>query len=210
MSTEPDHPHHTRPGASPYRPTGSPPTVLTMPRFDRWVMFVGLPVAGVVLSLLLPVLARWLLDLGTGLPIRPAFRFLGGIDNWWKALAAAAIGALAGLAAAATAATRTATVKVGDADLVIEVGGRRQTIVRADVDAVFLDGKNIVVQDTGSRRLFSTPLDAPGTRSRRLSASAATGGWRATRPSGSTGSGGPTVTSCPPTSTRCSPHVRRH
>jgi hypothetical protein len=164
MPSEPDQPRTAEPGPAPSGSVGSPPTLLTMPRTERRVMWVGLPLAGVVLSLLLPMLARWLLDVSNGLPLKPVFWFLGEIDDWWKVLTSAAVGALVGIGAAAAAAKRTVTVSVGDDDVVVVMGAgdgdRRRTVARAEVEAIFLDGRNIVVQGADSRRLISARLDA--------------------------------------------------
>ena len=197
--------HHSR-----AQPSGSPPTTLTTPRLDRWVMFLGLPATGVVLSLLLPVLARRLLDLGTGLPVKPVFWFLGEIDNWWRVMVAAAVGALVGLGSAVKVAKRTASVTVGDADLVVEVGGRRRTWFVATSTPSFSTVRTSSCRTPAPAAYTARRCGHRDTPSRGHSASAATDGWRATRTATSTGRGALAGTSCPPRSTRCSPPARRH
>lgn len=56
-------------------------TVLTYPVVDRLVIFLGIPAAALLVAALLPPLARWVLGLSTGFPMRPVFRLVGAIDS---------------------------------------------------------------------------------------------------------------------------------
>ena len=136
-------------------------TVLGYPVVDRLVLFVGVPALGVLLAAVLPPLARWLLGLSTGLLFRPLVRFLAAVDEPWEVAVALAVGLVSGLGVAFVAMAESATVTLTDDELRVEREDRTRTVAREDVDAVFLDGRNLVVLDRESRQLVRDPPRAP-------------------------------------------------
>jgi hypothetical protein len=137
-------------------------TVLALPLADRLVIFVGIPGLAVLLGLLLPPFARWLLDLSPGLPVRPVFRFVGAVDRPWQIAVNLVIWLLLGLVVARSAATESAKVTVGDAEVRLEHDNRTWTVRRADAVAVFLDRKKLVILDRESRQLVRDPVQVSG------------------------------------------------
>lgn len=137
-------------------------TVLTMPRADRLVVAIGLPLGGLLLGGLLPAVSRAVLQRWHhGLPLGFVLRLFASVDEAWELVVAVGVGAIAGLGIAAVAFANSVTVRLTDAALRLErPGDDPRTIARADVDAVFLDGKTLVVLDRQSRQLASEPLDA--------------------------------------------------
>jgi hypothetical protein len=136
-------------------------TVLALPVADRLVLFIGIPALVVLLGLLLPPLARWALGLSIGLPLRPVFKLVGAADQPWEIAINLAIWLAVGLGIAFTAFTESARVTLTDAELRLDQGDRNRTIARADVAAVFLDGKKLVVLDSESRHLARDTPAAP-------------------------------------------------
>lgn len=135
-------------------------TVLEMPRADRLTLIIGLPAGGLLLGLVLPSLARWVLGhWHHGLPFGFLVRMLAEIDQAWKLLIAAAVGAVAGAGIAAAAVTESMTLTVTDAELRLTRQGETATIQRAEVDAVFLDGRVLVVLDRSSCQLASERVE---------------------------------------------------
>ena len=144
------------------RPDPSGSTVLGFLLIDRIALFIGIPALALLFGLLLPPFARWALGFSTGLPVRPVFRVLGAVDQPWEIVVDLAIWLAVGLAIAFSAYQESTTVTLTDADLRLDKGDWHQTIARADVDTVFLDGKKLVVLDRESRQLASEPHRAPG------------------------------------------------
>jgi hypothetical protein len=150
--------------------TGGPGggTVLAPPLADRLVIFIGIPGLAVLLGLLLPPFARWLLGLSHGLPVRPVFRFIGAADRPWEIAINLVIWLLVGLAVARSAASDSTKVTVGDADVRLDQDNRldqdkrTRTVRRADAVAVFLDGKKLVILDHESRQLVRDPVQLSG------------------------------------------------
>lgn len=134
------------------RPAGDQ-TVLAYPLTDRLVIVVGIPALAVLVGAGLPVLARWALSLPGGLPMGFVFRFIGAADTPLEVGINLAIWLLVGLAIAGAAWTESAKLTLTDTELSLDVEGGTRTIARSDVDAVFLDGKYLVVLDSESRLL---------------------------------------------------------
>jgi hypothetical protein len=129
-------------------------TVVEAPLADRIFLFVGIPAVVVILGLSLPPLARWALDWETALPIRPVFRLVGAIDRPWEIVVNLAIWLVLAFALAFAAMTDSMKLAVTDATIEVDKANRKRTVSRADVAAVFLDGKNLVVLDRESHQLI--------------------------------------------------------
>jgi hypothetical protein len=124
---------------------------------ERLLIVVGLPVLGVLVGAALPVVARWALDLSRGLPFRFVFRVVGAVDRPWEIAVNLAIWLVVGVAVAYTALGETVRLTVTDDALRVEQRDRDETIGRADVADVFLDGDRIVVLDHRSLPLTRDP-----------------------------------------------------
>ena len=126
-------------------------------RGARLLTVVGLPVLGLLVGAALPMIARWALDLSRGLPFRPVFRVVGAVDRPWEIAVNLTIWLVVGVAVAYTALGETVRLTVTDDTLRIEQRDRDETIGRADVADVFLDGDRIVVLDHRSLALARDP-----------------------------------------------------
>jgi hypothetical protein len=126
-------------------------TVLGYPLADRLVLFLGIPAVAVLVGLLLPVVARWVLGLSSGLPLRPLFRLIGSVNRPVEIVINLVIWLLLGLAVARVASKDATKMTLTDDELCFGTGSRR--ITRADTAAVFLDGRKLVVLDGESRQL---------------------------------------------------------
>ncbi|MBB6421378.1 hypothetical protein [Streptomyces sp. AK010] len=134
-------------------------TVLGYPRSDMMVILLGMPLLGVALGLLLPVVARWAIELPK-LPLRTVFKFLAAADEPWKVAAFMGGGLLLGIGFAFVALSESLKITLTDARMEIEREDRK-TIDRADVAAVFMDGKSLVVLDHDSRQFVRGTHEAP-------------------------------------------------
>jgi hypothetical protein len=132
--------------------------VLGLTRSDRVVVRGGFPILGGLIGWALPVVARWLLGLDW-VPFAGPLRLLGRLDGTWGQGAAAAGGALLGALAGFMAVHEALRVTVGDEGLVVEKGDSRRTVAKSDIDAVFVDGRQLVVLDRASRQVVRDRLE---------------------------------------------------
>lgn len=128
------------------------PTVVADPAWVWRLLWVVFPLAGAGLAVLLRLLAGWL----AGLPGRPGpgwFRLLGDAPEPWATLVAVVVGLVAGLLFTGYAQSESLTVTVAGDRLTLARGERTTTLMREEVGAVFLDGRDLVVlgPDTAER-----------------------------------------------------------
>jgi hypothetical protein len=136
-------------------------TELGLPRGERIVIFFAVPVVGVLIGLAIPFVARWALGLSVGLPMRPVFRVVGAVDRPWEIAANLALWVVLGLLVVRSAMRESARVTVTGTELRLDRGDWSRTVARQDVEAVFAEGKRLVVLDHASRRLLNEPVQAP-------------------------------------------------
>ncbi|WP_189822648.1 YqeB family protein [Streptomyces finlayi] len=124
-------------------------------------ILVGFPAVGLGIGFLLPPLARWFDGSATG-PLRRLFEALGGLEQPWQIALCALVATLLGLLAAYVAVADSARTTVTGAALTIEPrdGKKATSLARADVAAVYLDGRDLVVLDAHGRELSRSPRQA--------------------------------------------------
>ncbi|MFG2128725.1 hypothetical protein ACGFNV_13145 [Streptomyces sp. NPDC048751] len=155
-SKRPDHTFRT-----PSATGGSTATVLGYPRSDKILILVGMPLAGAVVGLLLPVLARQITGLSK-LPLRTVAEFVASVEETWQVVAFMAGGLVVGVGFAFVSLSESLTVTLTDARLeAVHDHWGRESHARADVSAVFLDGRTLVVLDHDSRQLVRGTHAAP-------------------------------------------------
>ncbi|MFF3336806.1 hypothetical protein ACFYWX_46205 [Streptomyces sp. NPDC002888] len=136
-------------------------TVLGYPRSDRILILVGMPLVGVVIGLLLPVLARQITGLSK-LPLRTVVEFVAAVEETWQVVAFMAGGGVVGLVFAFVSLSESLTVTLTDSR--VEASHDhwgKEGYDRADVAAVFMDGTTLVVLDHDSRQLVRGTHAAP-------------------------------------------------
>lgn len=141
---------------------GAGVTVLGLPRGDRIVIYAGAPLAGVLLAFGLPWIANWLLQFDR-LPLPGLVRLLASFDGptGWKSLAWLGGGLLLGAVLAVIATVESLKLTLTDQQLRIDKSGKTRFIARAEIGAVFLDGKELVLLDRRTRELLRDTHDAP-------------------------------------------------
>ncbi|WP_238015304.1 hypothetical protein KZZ52_49525 [Dactylosporangium sp. AC04546] len=135
--------------------------VLGLSRFDRVLLWAGLPVLGALAGWGLPVAARWLLSL-PWTPFAGPLRLVAELDEGLGRYAGMGAGVLLGAVLAFVAVFETLRVTVGDTELRLREGDRTRTVARHDVDAVFVDGSLLVVLDRESRQVVRNKLEGAG------------------------------------------------
>ncbi|KUL30021.1 YqeB family protein [Actinoplanes awajinensis] len=115
---------------------------------DRLLITCGPAALGLLLAWVLPMVARWALDLHFWLPFRPAFVVVGAVDEPWELAVQAGILVVLGLLGTATLYENLTTVTVSRFEARIGPAG----LPRGEVTAVYLDGDDLVVLDRESRQ----------------------------------------------------------
>ncbi|MGC9670265.1 hypothetical protein ACNTMW_27445 [Planosporangium sp. 12N6] len=138
-------------------------TVLGYPIVDRLVLFLGIPAAlGLLFGFGLPAFARWLLGFSVPVPLGIVFRVFAAVDRPREVAVNAAVWVVVGLGIAVAALRTSAKVTLTGAELHLDHDDRTRTVARADIDAVFVDGKDLVVLDRESRQIFRGTHQASG------------------------------------------------
>ncbi|TDC13698.1 hypothetical protein E1265_27545 [Streptomyces sp. 8K308] len=135
-----------------------PTTQLWLPLVDRLVLLIGAPALGVGLGLLLPPVADWVEGL-PWMPMRGPFELVASFEGRWVGAALAGVGLLAGLLLVVIAFATSLRVTLSDSRLSVQLDDTTRVIERAAVDAVFMDGKKLVVLDRESRQLVRDTIE---------------------------------------------------
>jgi hypothetical protein len=132
--------------------------VLAMPPAHRAAVLVGTPSLIATVAFVLFGLVRWLVELARG-DLGPPFAGLA--DRPWRIAVGVAAWFVIGLIGTWKSVSELAKVTVTLADIRVDRPDGTQTVSRADVAAVFLDGGRLVLLDRESRQLVREPLRAP-------------------------------------------------
>jgi hypothetical protein len=134
---------------------------LGLSRADKWLIGVGSPVVGVVVGWVLPLVARWLLEL-PWVPFGGPVRLVASLDEGIGRFALVAAGLLLGLVFVFVAVHETLRVTVSDAEVRLRLGDTDRSVPRGEVSAVFVDGRMLVLLDRESRQVVRERLERAG------------------------------------------------
>ncbi|GAA4966968.1 YqeB family protein [Actinoplanes utahensis] len=137
------------------------PTVLTFSPAGRVIVLLGPAALGILLAVLLPVLARWLVD--KRFPVfGVVWRLASSVDAWWEVAVQAVILAVLGALASVEMVRRSARVTIAPGEVRLQTGDDVITVPRTRIDFVFLHGDRLVILDRESRHLFHGEPQADG------------------------------------------------
>jgi hypothetical protein len=127
-------------------------TVIGHSTSDRLVLFGGLPLAGAALGFFLPLIADWASQL-KWVPFQGPLELISTWDSWWAVLLCTAGGLIAGVLLAGLALEDTLKVTITNNDIEFLKNQKALRVPRDQVAVVFMDGREIVIQDPSSREL---------------------------------------------------------
>ncbi|MFG1626857.1 hypothetical protein [Kribbella sp. NPDC049227] len=127
-------------------------TVIGHSTTDKVVLFGGLPLIGLVLGFFLPRIADWAAR-QDWVPFQGPLKLISGWDGWWVIAVCIVIGLVAGVLLAGMALEDTLKVTVTNRSVEFLKNQKTVTVPREQVTVAFLDGKQIVLQDSTSREL---------------------------------------------------------
>jgi len=137
-------------------------TVLTFDPVGRALVLFGPALLGVLLALLVPALARWLVDVRFPV-LGIVWEVAASVDTWWKVAVQAAILAVLGALVSVEIVRRSTRVTVALRQVRLETGDDVVTVPRERIDFVFMEGRRLILLDGESRHLFhGEPQADPG------------------------------------------------
>ena len=119
-------------------------TVVADAAWGRALLWIVLPILGAGAGWLLKLTATWAAGL-TWVPFQGPLRLLRSVPEPYATIGSLAVGAVAGLVLAFLAVRDQLAVTVSGDQVMLVRGERTQTIAGAEVTAVFLDGKQLVL-----------------------------------------------------------------
>lgn len=155
-------------------------TVIGHSAADKAFLYGGLPLTGLLLGYFLPRIADWAAA-APWVPLQGPLKVISGWDSWWVPLLFAVVGLIVGVVLAGAALEDTLKVTVTDTAVEFWKNNVTRVVARTEVEAAFLDGKDIVLQDAGSRELARERHDEVGSQARRIAVAFQDHGypWRA-------------------------------
>lgn len=124
---------------------------LSAPLKALWL--AGAPLAGVAIGYSLPRVAGWALGL-PWVPMRGPLELVAELDQRWSAAIFLGGGFILGLAFAVFAVFSCLTVTVTNEEVRLKKEDTARHIPKADISAVFTDGRSLVILDRESRQIF--------------------------------------------------------
>ncbi|WP_052851269.1 hypothetical protein [Streptomyces avicenniae] len=134
-------------------------TELGLPASGQALLLIGGPALGALLGYFLPRVAKRIAALRWA-PMKGPFQLISSWEGHWVAFALGALGLVVGLLFAFAAVESTLRITVTDAGLRLRKDEAVHEIERPDVEAVFLDGKRLVILDRESRHLLRDTSEA--------------------------------------------------
>jgi hypothetical protein len=125
---------------------------------QAFLLLVGV-VGGLALGWALPHVADWLVGLSWA-PFQGPAELVASWDGTWALLTYAGVGLVGGTALAAYAVWETPSYVVDDSQVTMTAQGKSTTTPRADVSAVFVEDKRLVLLDRLTREIGRHPFEA--------------------------------------------------
>jgi hypothetical protein len=144
------------PGAKP----GGGATVVAPPPAERALVWVGFPLIGAAAGWLLKSLAEWATSL-PWVPFQGPLELVASVPDPQATIGSLALGVAGGLVVAVLAEQDYVRVTVDDDQLTVARGGSSRRVPRASVEAVFLDGKQLVLLGHETDELVREGGDLP-------------------------------------------------
>lgn len=132
--------------------------VVKDPLCVRLLMWVGFPLAGAAVGLLLRMIAGWVAGL-EWVPWQGPFKLIASLDRPWDWAAPVGVGVLAGLILAFVGWAESLTVTVSRESIGFKGGDKEHEIAGPAVKGVFMDGKQLVLLGSSTEELAREKSD---------------------------------------------------
>lgn len=142
-------------------------TVIGHSAVDKLILYGGLPLLGLALGFFLPRIADWAVR-QRWVPWQRPLEFLAESDGWWVAAICIALGVIGGLLLAAMALEDTLKTTISNTEVEFLKNQKTTRVLREKVALAFLDGKEIVLQDSHSAELAREKHDQFASESNKI------------------------------------------
>ncbi|KZB84991.1 YqeB family protein [Amycolatopsis regifaucium] len=132
-------------------------TIVDEPQWLRTASWLGCPLAGAAIGWFLQSIADWVVSL-SWVPFKGPFQLVSDIPHPWGVVAGIGAGLVLGLLFAAVWAHERLIVKVTPTRITLTTKGRSRAF-EAKLEAVFLDGKELVLLAADGRELVREKAD---------------------------------------------------
>ncbi|MER7863916.1 hypothetical protein DMC64_00080 [Amycolatopsis sp. WAC 04197] len=126
-------------------------TIVDEPQWLRTASWIGCPLAGAALGWFLQSISGWVASL-SWIPFKGPFQLVSNIPQPWGTVVGIGAGLVLGLLFAAVWAHERLIVKVTPSRITLTTKGRSRAY-EAELEAVFLDGKELVLLAADGREL---------------------------------------------------------
>ena len=133
-------------------------TLVAEPAWVRTLVWLGFPLVGGGVGLLLKSVAGWAAYLPWA-PFQGPLKLVASVGEPWATIGALVVGCLGGLVLAFIAAEERLTVTVSDDQVRMVRGDSSQAFERSQVSVVFLEGKRLVLLGHGADELARESSD---------------------------------------------------
>lgn len=137
-------------------------TVVTADPGEKLLVWT-FPVLGALAGWGLKLIAVWVAGLAWA-PLQGPFKLVASIDEPWATVGAFVVGAVVGSVLTMAAIAERLTVSVGDREVTLTRGDTVTSLARSTMDAVFVDGKQLVILAPGGAELARESTDLPPDR----------------------------------------------
>lgn len=131
--------------------TDDRPVTLALPGVWPWLFRIGTPIAGFGLGFVIAPLVRWMLSTVDSAP--GPLRILAQLPTGWAVLVTTLLGIAAGIYVAQQAVKESLVLTVDREHVGLTQDGAEHYLPRERVDAVFRDGKDLVLLDARTTEL---------------------------------------------------------
>lgn len=138
-------------------------TVVGFPFIIRILVLTVPPIFGLLLGYFLPSIAKWVITLPI-VPFHGPLELIASFQEKWVDFATAVLGLIAGLWLTGAVFRESLVVTVSDEEVHWKINGSVQIISRADISAVFIENKKLVLlgdlsQELARETYESTPAE---------------------------------------------------
>ena len=151
-------------------------TVIGHSTVDKLVLYGGLPLLGLALGFFLPRIADWAAK-QKWVPFQGPLELISKWDGWWVVAICIALGIVAGVLLAAMALEDTLKTTISTTEVEFLKHQKTTRVPREKVALAFLDGKEIVLQDSRSAELAREKHDQLSGDAKKIPAAFRTHGY---------------------------------
>lgn len=136
-------------------------TIVGLSSSDKFLLWVGPPIAGLVIGWFIPRIAKWAISLAW-VPFKGPLELIASLHGSWVVFLTTCIGLIAGFGLTYIAFKESLVISVSDKDVHLKINEVEETFVKEDISVAFLDGKQLVLLGTLGEQIFREKHESTG------------------------------------------------